>query len=57
LVKIHFEEMYMKKLIAVLLATAYLVGFSAFAADEHKCKAGEKWDDKAAKCVKDDTKK
>jgi hypothetical protein len=46
----------MKKLIAVLLATAYLTGISAFAADEHKCKAGEKWDGKAAKCVKEEKK-
>lgn len=49
--------MYMKKLLAVLLATAYLVGFSAFAADAPKCKAGEKYDEKTMKCVKDDTKK
>jgi len=49
-------NIYMKKLIAVLLATAYLTGISAFAADEHKCKAGEKWDEKAAQCVKEESK-
>jgi hypothetical protein len=47
----------MKKVIAVLLATAYLAGATAFAADATKCKAGEKYDEKTMKCVKDDTKK
>ena len=46
----------MKKVIAVLLATAYLASFAAFAADEHKCKAGEKWDTKTEKCVKEEKK-
>ena len=46
----------MKKLIAVLLATAYLASFAAFAADEHNCKKGEHWDAKISKCVKDEKK-
>ena len=47
----------MKKLLAVLLATAYLASVAAFAADEHKCKEGEKWDAKTSKCVKEEMKK
>ena len=42
----------MKKALAVLLAIAYLASFGAFAADEHKCKAGEKWDATKKECVK-----
>ena len=46
----------MKKLVSILLATVYLASFGAMAADDHKCKAGEKWDSKTEKCVKVDKK-
>ena len=44
----------MKKLMAALIAAAYLSGMGAFAADEPKCPEGQKWDEQTQKCVADD---
>jgi len=46
----------MKKIVALLLTTVYLASFGAMAADEHKCKAGEKWDATKKECVKEEKK-
>ena len=43
----------MKKIIVEILAALYLVSFGALAADDHKCKAGEKWDATKKECVKE----
>jgi len=42
----------MNKIIAAVLASLYLLSFGAQAADEHKCKAGEKYDTVKHECVK-----
>ena len=43
----------MKKAVAILLASLYILSFGAQAADEHKCKFGEKYDTVKHECVKD----
>ena len=44
----------MKKIVTAVLASLYLISFGAMAADEHKCKPGEKYDTTKMECVKKD---
>lgn len=43
----------MKKAVAAVIASLYLVSLGALAADEHKCKPGEKYDTTKKECVKE----
>ncbi len=43
--------MTIRKLMLALMTGLFLVSTAAMAADTHKCKKGEKWDDAKKACV------